>query len=97
MKTEPLQPRSDIDLLSAEVIRNFHIKQEKTYSSKKCAYAPGGECYGNTGLLEICAACPYGMQTTFKGVVKNFYKKVIGLAIDLLKRDLRFGGIFRDK
>lgn len=94
MRPEQIEQWQDIIALSKDSVKYFEAGKKASSSSKKCPYAPGGECR-EPGTFEICRNCPFGYAPCLSDIVRNIYKKIVGLTINLLKKDLRLEDLFR--
>ena len=59
----------------------------KKSGAKPCKYLCDTECVAPSAWFEICKTCSYGYIYCFGSIVKNIYKKTVGLAINILSRD----------
>jgi hypothetical protein len=59
----------------------------KKDGSRPCKYLHSTKCIAPFRWFEICKTCPYGYIYCFEAIVKNIFKKTIGLAISILSRD----------
>lgn len=59
--------------------------KEPTPKGRKCIYFKDTECTAPNCKMDICANCPYGHLFTIKSVANNLFKKIVGLAIFLMK------------
>jgi hypothetical protein len=48
---------------------------------KRCIYMSDEECILPATPFILCKACPYGYIHCFGAVVKNVYKKIIGISV----------------
>ncbi|MFA5104048.1 MAG: hypothetical protein WC527_02610 [Candidatus Margulisiibacteriota bacterium] len=54
---------------------------EPDKNKKRCLYMREEECTIPDTPFTLCKTCPYGYIHCLKAVVKNIYKKIVGIAI----------------
>jgi hypothetical protein len=57
---------------------------KKAHTAKKCIYDFLKDCNPLEEPFDICKSCPFGYLYCIGGLVRNFYQKVIGMAINIL-------------
>lgn len=73
------------EIIQAE---NPYIAAKDAVPKKFCIYECGKECKPSS-KLRLCASCPHGYLYSFKYIVGNVYKKIVGLAIRMFNREGR--------
>lgn len=54
---------------------------------RMCIYDKNIECSAPSSFSELCKTCPYGYSHCFGKIMKNIYKKTVGLAISMMQRE----------
>lgn len=64
---------------------SHNLIKEPVQKGKKCIYFKDMECTAPNCKMKICANCPYGYLFTIKSLANNLFRKIVGLAIFLMK------------
>ncbi len=71
-------------------VNELDLKQESVViistKKRKCILDPTLTCIAPNCHYAICAKCPYGYLYSFSGLVRNIYRKIIGLAMFWMNR-----------
>lgn len=61
--------------------------KKKNVFVRACIYDKSVECSAPSSFSDICKTCPYGYSHCFGKIMKNVYKKTVGLAISMMQRE----------